>query len=486
MKLSRRNFLGTASAAAFPFIFPGCAGMNVRKYAANEKVNVGTIGFGRIAITMDLPGVIRQKDLCRVVALCDLDSKRLAHGVKFIKERYKAEAGVGNHDVKAYRDYHDLLDDPSVDAVEICIPDHWHALVASAALAKGKHIYLQKPFAQTITEGRLVANLAKMQNLVVQMGSWQRSVEQFHRVCELAVNGRIGDIVRVEVGCGCDKAGGSSAVQPVPRNLDYEMWLGPTDEKAPYNETRVHTQDLSKIRDRPGWIQMAPYGWGMITNWGAHQIDIAQWGLGMDDSGPESVTGTCEWMDTSGGKLWNVHTTYDLHYSYNGGKTDVHVCNKYPMGIKFVGDKGEWLYCMRGKVKVTPSDPDVPSNGKMQPLMASRNSLLEPMKEPKIALKTSSDHFRNWLDAIRAGDPSMTATNAEIAQRSSTACCLGQMCMELGCGKKDGATLKWCAKAEKTCCAEAQKLMKPFARGKYNLPDELKRYGFCYDKVLRG
>ena len=484
MQFTRRQFLGASAAFAVPFMLTGCAGgASTRRFAANEKVNIGVIGIGRISTTMDMPLVAKHKDLCRITAVCDLDAKRLAHGVAFVKKFYKEDP---NYAVKTYADYHDLLADPSIDAVEICVPDHWHALIACAALAAGKHVWLQKPFAQTITEGRLVANLAKMQNRVVQVGSWQRSVEQFHRVCELVRNGRIGAITRVEVGIGLDKAGGSSAVEKVPANLDYDRWLGPTPgaDVTPYNWTRVHQQDLKRIGDRPGWIQMAPYGWGMITNWGAHHIDIAQWGLGKDDSGPEGVTGTCEWMDTTGGKLWNVHTTYDLHYSYNGGKTDVHVCNKFPMGVKFIGEKGDWLYCMRGKVKVTPSDPDVPSNGKMQPLMASKNKLLEPLAKPAIPLHTSKDHWRNWLEAIRAGDPAATVTNAEEAQRSSTACCLGQMCMELGRGKKD-ATVKWNPAKEDTCCPEAKRLMKPFARGTYNLVDELKRYGFSYDKVLR-
>ena len=200
MKMNRRQFLGTASAAAFPFIFPGCTGLNVRKFAANEKVNVGVIGIGRISTTMDIPLAIKYTDLCRFTAVCDLDSKRLAHGVDFIQKQYQKLTGEANAPVKTFADYHDLLDDPSIDAVEICLPDHWHTLVACAALAKGKHIWLQKPFSQTITEGRIIANLAKLQNRVVQVGSWQRSVMQFHRVCELALNGRIGDIVRVEVG----------------------------------------------------------------------------------------------------------------------------------------------------------------------------------------------------------------------------------------------------------------------------------------------
>ncbi len=484
MNLSRRDFLGGASAAfAAPFILSGCASGGItpsiaRKFAANERVNVGVIGIGRISCTMDMTRVIPLKDICRITAVCDLDSKRLDHGVEYVKKNY-AKQGIQNVEVKKYADYHDLLDDPSIDAVEICVPDHWHTLIACAALAKGKHIWLQKPFAQTITEGRIIANLAKKKNLVVQVGSWQRSRPQFHLVCELVRNGRIGNIKKVEVGIGLDSPGGSSKVEPVPANLNYDMWLGPTDGNAPYNWTRVHTQDLKRISDRPGWIQMAPYGWGMITNWGAHHIDIAQWGLGLDDSGFESVSGTCEWMDTSGGRLWNVHTTYDLHYKH--GNTDLHVCDKYPMGIKFIGENGDWLYCMRGSAKVTPSDPDVPSNGKMKPLMASRNRLLEPIKNPKIALKTSNNHWKNWIDAVRAGDPELTATNAEAAQRSSTVCCLGQMCMKLG------RTVNWDAKNESVGNdKEAAKLMVPFARGKYNVDAELARYGIRTEDVLRG
>ena len=479
--INRRDFLAGTGAFAAPLLMSGCCSA----FKANEKINVGVVGIGRISTTMDIPYTLKHTDLCRFTAVCDLDAKRLNHGVKFVKEQYRKVLGEANAPVRAYADYRDMMTDPSIDAVMICIPDHWHALVAVEAMLAGKHIWLQKPFAQTVQEGRIIAEVARRTNCVVQVGSWQRSVMQFARVCELVQNGRIGEIKQVEVGIGLDKSGGSSAVEPVPENLNYDMWLGPTDEKAPYNWTRVHTQDLAKIGNRPGWIQMAPYGWGMITNWGAHHLDIAQWGLDKDDSGPEGVSGTCEWMDTTGGKLWNVHTTYDLHYSYNGGKTDVHVCNKFPMGVKFIGEKGEWLYCMRGKAKVTPSDPDVPSNGKMQPLMASRNALLEPIANPAKKVRTSEDHWRNWLEGIKLGDPAFTVTNAEAAQRSSSACCLGQMCMELSRGKAAGASLKWCAKKESTCCEAAKRMLKPFARGEYDLAKTLARFGWKIEDVLK-
>jgi predicted dehydrogenase len=415
--------------------------------------------------------------------VCDLDRKRLDNGAKFVQEQYAKLTGELNAPVKKFSNYRDLLADPSIDAVMICIPDHWHAIVATDAVLAGKHIWLQKPFTQTIEEGRILADLCKKYNRVVQVAAWQRSRPQFGLVCELVRSGRIGEIKRVEVGIGLDREGGSSAPQKVPETFDYDMWLGPTAADVPYNETRCHTQNLKNIGSRPGWIQLAPYGWGMITNWGAHHIDIAQWGLGMDDSGPESVEGTCKWMSTAGGKLWNVHTSYDLHYSYNGGKTDLHVCNKYQNGIKFVGTNGEWLFCTRGAAKVTPSDPEpYVRPGMLGPLAASKPELLPTLK--KMSTSSMNAHVSDWLDAIVAGDPEAACTSAEIAHRSSCVCCIGQMCMELGRGKKS-FSLDWNPDAESTGNAEYDKLMKPFARDKFDLRVNLAEFGLDLDKELK-
>ena len=465
-RFSRRSFVKSMLAAgSAPMLFNGCA----TGFLACRKINIGVVGFGRIAHSMDVPATIKFTDRCRFTAVCDLDAKRRAYGAKFIRDWYAENRGE-TAEVREYADYREMFADPSIDAVMLCVPDHWHAILATSAILAGKHIWLQKPFTQTIEEGRIVADLAKRHNTVVQVGSWQRSVMQFARVCELVRNGRIGEVRRVEVGVACDDEGGSSAVQPVPSTFDYEQWLGPTPgpEVTPYNETRCHAQDLAKIDTRPGWIQLEPYGWGMITNWGAHHLDIVQWGLGKDGSGPEGVSGTAKWMSTAGGKLWNVHTNYDLHYSYNGGKTDVHVNDTFPMGIKFIGEKGDWLYCMRGEA-VTPSDPKSSTGGKMQPLMASDVKLLEPIKNPAVKLNTSKDHWLNWLEGIAREDPSFTVTNAEEAQRSSSVCCLGRMCMFLGKGKHGGASVSWNAATEKSATAGTAELMKPFRRGRYNL-----------------
>lgn len=483
MQLSRRSFLQTALAAgAFPLLAKGTAG-------ANRKINIGVIGYGRIAHTMDVPGVQQFTDRCVVTAVCDCDALRAAYGKKVIEERY-AKKGI-QQTVKTYADYHELLANPSIDAVLLCLPDHQHALIATDSLLAGKHIFLQKPFAQTIQEGRAIANLATQKKLVVQVGAWQRSLPQFRKVVQLVRNGRIGKIVRVEVGLGCDRSGGCRTPEKVPSTFNFDAWCGPTDPTVPYNWTRCHNQDLRHIGDRPGWIQLAPYGWGMITNWGAHHLDITAWGLNRD---PSSVSGTCEWMDLSGTKLWNVHTTYDLHY--NCGGTDVHVNNKFQMGVKFIGEKGDWLWCTRGAVKVTPSDPDPKVKpGHLGALAASRNVLLTDLLPNEIVddalahggerFRSTSDHFLNWLEAIAREDPQYTVCDAEGAHKSTAFCSLGRMCMELSRGKKDGATLAWNAAKETSGNAEADKLLVPFARGDYDLRRSFAGTAYAYEKMIK-
>ena len=473
--MNRRQFLGgiLASGTA-PLIFSGCA----NGFFANRKVNIAVIGLGRISSEFEIPCVLNRKDIARIVAVCDLDSRRRDFAAEKIEKAY-----ADGTKVLKFHDYKEVCALPGVDAVMICLPDFWHALVATTAICSGKHVWLQKPFTQTITEGRLLANLAKKYGTVMQVGSQQRSWTQFQGVCNAVRNGVIGKVKRVEVGIGIDKSGGSSAAQPVPKTFDYETWLGPTDHSAPYNETRCHTQNLTKISSRPGWIQLAPYGWGMITNWGAHHLDIARWGLGA--VGPESVSGTCEWMDLTGGKLWNVHTSYDLHYKFNKGTTDVHVCDKYQNGVKFIGENGDWLFCTRGAVKVTPSDPEpVVKPGMLGAIASSKPSIM-----PKLAPqsdKATQLHVNDWLEAVLAEDPTMTATNAEGGHLSTAMCSLGQMCMELGRGRKEGFSLAWDPATESTGNAKADALMKPFANGKFDLKVNLAEFGLDFNKIVKG
>ena len=473
--MNRRGFLGGMLAAGTaPILFGGCA----KKFSANNKINVGVIGLGRIATSFEIPGVLKRRDIARIVAVCDLDSIRVENAKSMIEKSYKDGSKIDG-----YRDYKELIARRDIDAVMICVPDFWHALITSTAILSGKAVWLQKPFTQTVQESRLLVNLAKKKGTVFQIASQQRSWNQFEGVCRAVQAGVIGDVARVEVGIGLDKAGGSSEVQAVPANFDYATWLGPTPV-VPYNETRCHSQDIKKIGNRPGWIQLAPYGWGMITNWGAHHLDIAQWGLGKQLSGPDKVEGTCKWMDLSGGKLWNVHTNYDLHFSYNGGKTDLHLCDKYQNGVKFIGKNGDWLFCTRGAAKVTPSDPEPYIRpGMLGPLAASKPSLLPKLE--KMSDTSMNIHVSTWLDAVAADDPGATCTSAEIAHYSSCVCCLGQMCMELGRGKKS-FSLDWDPRRETTGNAGYDKLMKPFARDKFDLKVNLAEFGLDLDEEIKG
>ena len=470
-QMERRKFLKTGLAAfGAPLLFGGCC-----TFHGNSKINVAIIGCGRISTEFEVPGVLARPDIARIVAVCDLDMKRARLTADHIEKTY-----CDGTKVRIYKDYKEVCAQSDVDAVMICLPDFWHALVATTAICSRKAVWLQKPFAQMIEEGRLLADLAKRYRTVFQVGSQQRSWSQFQAAVKAVRSGVLGEIKRVEVGLGLDPEGGSSTPQKVPSTFDYQTWLGPTDPSAPYCESRCHSQ--SNQRARPGWIELMPYGWGMITNWGAHHLDIARWGLGA--VGPDSVSGTCTWLDTDGGKLWNVHKNYDLHFSINGGKSEIHASDRYQNGVKFVGERDDWIFCTRGAFKVTPSDPDpVVKPGELGPLEASRKELLPKMWSMKKSCLQA--HVDDWLEAIAANDPSLTATNAEEGHRSTALSSLGMMCMELGRGRKDGFTLSWDAQRETTGKAEYDALMKPFSNGKFDLKVNLAEFGLesLYDKI---
>ena len=458
--LTRRGFLQAGSLAGATVAMPTLIPSRVLGQAAPSRIiQIGVIGCGRIASSMEIPGILKVPNQARIVALCDLDAKRLAVARQNIESAY-ARGTVPAAPVKTFASYRDMLRDAAIDAVMICVPDHWHALCALECALAGKDIWLQKPFSQTIHEGRILAEVVRRNGLVLQVGSQQRSSAQFRTGCELVRNGRIGRVTRVEVGFGKDKDGGRKEEMPVPANLDYDTWLGPTPF-AYYTEDRVHNQDTAKIADRPGWIQMEPYGWGMITNWGAHHLDIVQWGLGTEDRGPLAVSGTCQWMDQG---LWNAHREFDLLYTYPGD-IKVSVCYRYPNGVRFIGDEG-WIFVSRGAARVTASDPAMPATT-LKALDASDPKLLSaPLDANAVRLHVSDNHVTDWLHAIRGR--TSAATSAEIGHRSTSVCTLGHLCM------KTGKSLKWDWKTERTDNEEANRLLVCPERGAFSIPKVLK------------
>jgi predicted dehydrogenase len=359
------------------------------------------------------------------MAVCDVDSVRAEEGKKLVNDFYTKRDGKPFDGVKMYTDYRELLQNKDIDAVLISTPDHTHALIGAAAARAKKHIYMQKPASLTIAEGRLISDVVTKSGVKFQIGSQQRSSEQFRYAAELVRNGRIGELKTVYVGLPGDPPGGKKDEMPVPKNLNYDMWLASTPEVY-YTVDRVHPQ---VGYDRPGWLRCEQFGAGMITGWGAHHIDSAHWGMGMDYSGPIEVWGKAAFPtdDPNYKGLWDVHGIFRTEAMYANGVHMI-VSNELPNGVKFIGEDG-WIWVTRGNYRVTDTDPVADRNG-VKPIDASNPKILQSVIGPnEIHLYESSEQHANWLDCVKSRkEPS---SPIEIGHRSCSACLLHQIAMKL-------------------------------------------------------
>jgi predicted dehydrogenase len=416
---SRRSFvkaaLTGAAVAGFPAIVPASVfGQN----PPSNRINIGAIGVGRISRGHDLPGTWKY-DSAQIMAVCDLDSKRVELGKTYVNDYYAKKTGKPFAGVKGYPNHHELLANKDVDAVIISTPDHQHAIVAADAVRAGKDVYLQKPASLTIAEGRYLSNAVQPTDRILQIGSQQRSWKQFHRACELVRNGRIGDLKHVEIGLPGDPSGPDAREMPVPPNLNYDAWLGSTPVVY-YTEMRVHPQTGF---DRPGWLRCEQFGAGMITGWGAHHVDTAHWGMDTELTGPVEIWGTAE-FPTHG--LWNVHGKFKTEARYANGVT-MAISGDYPNGIKFYGTKG-WIFVTRDET-VTASDPGATAGEKPKPLVASDPKILDSVIGPnEIHLYKSDDQHGNWLECIRSRKAPIAPV--EIGHRACSTCLLHHIAMK--------------------------------------------------------
>jgi predicted dehydrogenase len=423
--VSRREFLSksfkatmaTSIAMSIPSIVPASV---FGKFAPSNRINIAAIGAGRISRGHDMPGVW-QYDYAQLMAVCDVDSLRAADGKKLINEYYTKRDGKPFDGVKVYTDYRELLQNKDIDAVLISTPDHTHAMVGVAAARAGKHIYMQKPASLTIKEGRIISDVVQKSGVKFQIGSQQRSSEQFRYAAELVRNGRIGELKTVYVGLPGDPPGGKKEEMPVPKNINYDMWLASTPEVY-YTEERVHPQ---VGYGRPGWLRCEQFGAGMITGWGAHHIDSAHWGMGMESSGPVEVW--CDKVDFATGGLWDVHGIFTTEAMYANGVKMI-VSNEFQNGIKFEGTEG-WIFVSRGDYQATSSDPTKPGP-QAKKLDASNPKVLESViGEKEFHFTVSKEHHGNWLEAIR--DNKAPIAPVEEAHRACSACLLHHISMKL-------------------------------------------------------
>ncbi len=455
-KHSRREFLSTSLKASALLAIPSIVPSSVfGKNAPSNRINVAAIGTGRISRIHDMPGVWRH-EFAQLMAVCDLDAKRAEEGKKLVNDYYSRKNGETFDGVKAYTDYRELLQNKDIDAVLISTPDHTHALVGAAAARSGKHIYMQKPASLTISEGRIISNVVQKSGVKFQIGSQQRSSEQFRYGAELVRNGRIGELKTVYVGLPGDPPGGKTDVMPVPDGFDYDMWLASTPEVY-YTEDRVHPQSGY---GRPGWLRCEQFGAGMITGWGAHHIDSAHWGMGMENSGPVEIWN--EKSEFATGGLWDVHGVFKTGAKYANGVVMI-VSNEFQNGIKFEGTNG-WIFVSRGDYQVTSSDPGAGSTRAKRIDASDPKLLTSEIGANEFHFTISKDHHGNWLEAIR--DNKATIAPVEEAHRSCSACLLHHIAMKLN------RKLYWDPKKEEfKNDAEANKMLSRPQRKKYEVKE---------------
>jgi len=431
--MKRRNFLKnaaatTAGAMVIPTIVPSSV---FGKNAPSNKINVGQIGCGRIARGHDMPGVM-QYDVARMIAVSDVDNNRRKDGKKLVEDYYNKKTGSKNAmDVKMYGDYKEMLLNKDIDAVVISTPDHWHSQPAIEAALAGKDIYVQKPTSLTVTEGRLLSDIVHGQGAILQVGTQQRSSAQFRVAAELVRNGRIGKIHTVKIGLPGDPSGPEAPEMPVPKNLNFNMWLGSTSE-VPYTEIGVHPQ---KGYGRPGWLRIENYGAGMITGWGQHHYDSTAWGMDTEHTGPVSVQAVAQFPKSG---LWNVHGDFMVKHEYENGIT-VYTSGGYPNGIRYIGTEG-WIFVTRGAYRATASDP-IPK-GRTKALDASDPKILESkIGENEIHLYKSDEQHGNWLDCIKSRKQPISPV--EIGHRACSVCLVSHIAMKIP------GVLNWDPKAER-------------------------------------
>jgi len=409
-KSTRRSFIQSTLtlAAGAPFVLPS------RVWSAetqpNDRLALGFIGMGTQNRGL-MSGFLNKKET-QTLAVCDVDTTRRENAKRIVEEFYGKQTDSGSYKgCAAYHDFREVLARKDIDAVVIATPDHWHALIAIAAARAGKDIYCEKPLCQSIHEARSMVKAVRDHKRVFQTGSMQRSSKEFRTACELVRNGKIGKIKTVEVAVGgpgkwCDLP--TEADEP---GLDWDLWLGPAPKRGYHPELSprgVH-------KGFPNWRNYREYGGGMVTDWGAHHFDIAQWGLGMDDSGPAEIFPADKPEAQSGVRFTYAHGVEVIHKSGNG--------------VWFYGAEGK-IFVNRGKFEFwlgeeqkakSPSDCDAIAK--------------EYLPEGSLRLYNSNSHSSDWLTCIKTRKTPIC--DVEVGARTVTVCHLVNLAYY------HGQKLKW-------------------------------------------
>ena len=411
--ISRRNFLSSAAAAlAAPLIVPSRVLGREGTIPPSDRIGVGFIGCG--AMNTGHARRYMDRDDAHIIAVCDVNERKREELRENVETRYAQRFEKDSYrSITTYLDFRDLIADDGVDAVVIATPDHWHVLPALAAVRQGKDVYLEKPMSLTIEEGRVLADEVKRTGAILQHGAQQRSQRQFFRAVELVRNGKIGELEEIDVVLFPGHAGGSCTQEEPPEWFDYDLWLGPAPE-SPYCP--------EKCLPVRGWMYLSDYSGGRITEWGSHHLDIAQWALDADETGPVEIEGSGV-IPQDGTRdtpiRWDLELRYPsgvtVKFTDSTGRDEPWIRHEGAAGgagIFFKGSEG-WVSANRARMETGPGE------------LAD----WEPGPDD-VRLGTGQAHHENFLECIRSRQ--QPAGHAESAHRSSTMCHLAHICVRLG------------------------------------------------------
>ena len=354
MAMNRREFVAKSTCAASTLAAPAIVRASVLgANAPSNRINVGFIGTGRQAFGANMPQMMSVPGV-QVVCVCDADSWRMVQAQAFVNAFYAKRDGLASYNGCATKaDFREVINDPNIDALMVSTPDHWHVQIGIAAAKAGKHFAMEKPISLSVWQGRMLADAVKRYGVTARNDSEFRSLRSQNHAVELVRNGHIGNLERIEIVFPSDPTPvGVQPDMPVPPELNYDMWLGPTAD-VPYTQMRVH--DPHQHHLRPNWMRVSTYAQGMIANWGPHYFDMAQWANNSEHTGPIEVEGHGEFPVS----LWNTMINFKVQYRYANGV--ILTCEQTPTStpsISYFGSEA-WLKVDGYPGKMTSNKPEL-------------------------------------------------------------------------------------------------------------------------------
>jgi len=399
--LSRRRFIRQTVAAAAAFTVLPRHVLGKGFISPSDRITLGFIGTGKLIREIfprfaDLEGVI-------ILAGSDVDSKKRQWFKEHVEAYYTEMTGKSGYvNIDTYRFYEELLERQDIDGVIVATPDHWHAIASIHAMKAGKDVYCEKPLTHRVAEGRAMVETAKKYERVVQTGSMQRSFDDFRHACELVRNGYLGEIVKIFVNVGDPPIDCDLGEEPVPEYLDWDRWIGPA-RMRPYNPVLSPPVEEDHW---PMWRRYNEFGGGGMTDWGAHMFDIAQWALGMDNSGPVKIKPPRNPKKVRGLKYYYANGVKMIHKDFNRG-----------WAVRFIGTEGV-LDVSREFIDSKPA-----------------YIAIQPIKDNEIRLYHSDNHYADWINAVK--NRTKPVADVETGHRSATICNIGNIAYRLR------RTLEW-------------------------------------------